>query len=64
MQGQKKRLLCRLGIHRYMDLQRNNEHCGQDAVEECVLCGAHRYVFRPFWGKDGPMHPRIENRQA
>jgi hypothetical protein len=55
-------LKCRLGFHQFMDLQRRDETLGQSAVEECLRCKSHRYVFRPLWGKDGQMHPRVEIR--
>lgn len=52
-------ILCSLGFHKFMDLQRDNETMGQAATEECIHCCKYRYVFRPFWSKDGPMHPRV-----
>lgn len=53
------KLLCSVGFHKYMDLDRGDETMGQNATQECVRCFKHEYVFRPFWRKDGPMHPRV-----
>lgn len=55
-----QKIKCAIGIHEYMDLQRQYERFGQEAVEECIYCFKHRCVFRPFWSKDGPMHPRVQ----
>lgn len=52
---------CRFGFHDWFDLQRREETFDQLALEECVRCGKWRSVIRPFWRKDGPMHPRVEN---
>ena len=54
------KIKCAFGIHQWMDLQRREEVLGQDVVEECLRCKKHRSGFRLFWGKDGPMHPRIQ----
>lgn len=54
-----RKFKCWRGSHEYMDLQRENERFGQNASEECIHCMKHRCVYRPFWGKDGPMHPRV-----
>jgi len=57
-----KPLMCRLGFHKYADLQRQDETLGQTALEECLRpeCCAHRMVFRFLQHKNGPMHPRVE----
>ena len=54
-----RKVLCSLGFHKYMDLQRDNETLGQNATEECIHCEKHRSVYRLMWSKDGPMHPRV-----
>lgn len=58
-----RKLFCSLGIHKYMDLWRRDETAGQDAIEECIHCGKSGSVFRLFWRKDGPMHPRLAEGQ-
>ncbi len=57
-----RKLLCAIGLHKYMDLQRDDERLGQNATEECICCQQSRSVFRPFWGKEGAMHPRVQRR--
>mgnify|MGYP000269887290 CR=1 FL=1 len=55
-----RKFLCWLGWHEYMDLCRDYETMGQSATQECIHCAKHEYVLRPFWSKEGPMHPRVQ----
>lgn len=58
-----KRLLCRVGIHNMMDLQRDPWNgVTQTVVRECVRCGKSdtALFISPLSGpRKGPMHPRV-----